>query len=359
VRALTADVHHGPLAPWLHDWTRLYAAQPEATPFMSPGWAEAWWPQYARDADGFFVAVRSGREVVGLAALVRWRRGPVRVLEPVGMEPGDYWDVLAMPERRGEVADAVVAALMADSRAWDALVLRCLPPDSPFVAALDRADARSLVRPPILAPAIELPADFDAYLRGLPADRRRNLRRHLRRLDSGEVELREVTDPAELPAALARWQDFRRRQWESAGKAINPEHLSPRFGAFVLDCVLALVPRSRALVWEFRHGGEVVGTYVNFVDEAAFYWYLGGFDPRVASLGLGKIAIGHGIRTSIEQGRGRYDFARGAEPYKYWYGAVDRHLAARVVGSRSARSRLALIAARAAIEQRARSRSRR
>jgi CelD/BcsL family acetyltransferase involved in cellulose biosynthesis len=74
----------------------------------------------------------------------------------------------------------------------------------------------------------------------------------------------------------------------------------------------------------------------------------------VTRLGLGKIAIGHGIRTSIEAGRARYDFGRGAEPYKYWYGAVDRPLAARVVASERPRSLVAVAGARAALAWRAR-----
>lgn len=357
MRALSAEVHRGALTPWLDDWARLYAQHPEATPFMSPGWAQAWWPHYADDADGRFVVVRSGDEVVGLAPLVVRSRGPVRVLEPVGMEPGDYWDVLAAPERRREVTEAVVAALLDGARDWDAWILRCTPPGSPVVPVLDGRGTRTLLRPSIVAPAIALPDSFDAYLAGLSSSRRQNLRRHLRRLDNGEVELRDVTDPDELRAALGRWQDFRRRQWDSAGKTINPEHLSPRFGAFVLDCVRALVPQSRAMVWEFVHGGEVVGTYVNFADDDAYYWYLGGFDPAVTKLGLGKIAIAHGIRTSIERGRRRYDFTRGVEPYKYWYGAVDRPLPARVVGSGTARSRVAMVAARVALETRARRRA--
>jgi CelD/BcsL family acetyltransferase involved in cellulose biosynthesis len=98
----------------------------------------------------------------------------------------------------------------------------------------------------------------------------------------------------------------------------------------------------------------VIGAYLNFFDAEAYNWYLGGFDPAHAALGLGKIAIGHGIRTSIEAGRRRYDFGRGAEDYKYWYGAEDRLLAARVVGSRRLRSRGALRAAGAAVQLRQR-----
>ncbi|MGI8624708.1 MAG: GNAT family N-acetyltransferase [Solirubrobacteraceae bacterium] len=317
---------------------------------MSVGWAQAWWPHWARAAEPFLLVAREAGAVVGLAPLVRRRNGPLRVLGPVGVEPGDYWDVLAVPARRAAVAAAVADALRDEAGAWDAGILRCLPPESPVAAAT--AALPALVQPPIPAPAIELPGDFDAYLAGLSASHRQNLRRHLRRLDQGEVELIEVTDLEGLPEVVQRWQDFRRRQWEAAGRVIDPEHLSPRFAAFMLDCLRALVPRGNALVWEFRRADHVIGTYLNFVDEHAFHWYLGGFDPAVTRLGLGKIAIGHGIRTSIEAGRRRYDFGRGAEPYKYWYGAADRLLPARVVGSPSARGRLGLLGARAALRAR-------
>ena len=43
----------------------------------------------------------------------------------------------------------------------------------------------------------------------------------------------------------------------------------------------------------------VVGSFINFADDVAYFWYLGGFEPDATSLGLGKIAIGHGIRTKL------------------------------------------------------------
>lgn len=343
---ISVSLHTGPPADLKADWGRLHAAQAGATPFMSAGWAGAWWPHYGGDA--FVWRAETEGRVVGLVPLVRRRRGPLRVLEPVGMEPGDYWDLLAEPGLRDEVARAFAGALAAE-RGWDAWILRCVVPGSPVVGALDALPA--LVRPPIRSPALELPDSFDAYLASLSSNRRSNLRKHLRRLDNGEVTLREVTDPDELPQVVERWREFRRRQWEAAGKDINPEHLSPRFSAFMLDVMRELVPTGTGLVWEFTVEGTVVGTYLNFADAEAFHWYLGGFDPSVTKLGLGKIAIGHGIRTSIEQGRRRYDFGRGAEEYKYWYGAVDRPLEARVVARPGLRGRLALLGARAALSR--------
>lgn len=350
--ALEAELHaRAPDGPLLADWARLHAAQPGATPFTSAEWAAAWWPHYAADAEPWLWVVREDGRVVGLAALVARRRGPLRVLEAVGMEPGDYWDLLAEPGRHAAVADALSAGLRRTKR-WDAWILRCVVPGSPVAAALDAGGLPALVRPPIPSPALELPGSFDAYLAGLSGNRRSNLRKHLRRLDGGEVQLDEVTQVDRLPAVVDRWREFRRRQWDAAGRDINPEHLSPRFSAFMLDVMRALVPSGTGLVWEFKVEGEVVGTYLNFADATAFHWYLGGFDPSVTKLGLGKIAIAHGIRTSIEAGRLRYDFGRGAEEYKYWYGAVDRPLVARVVARPGLRGRMALGAAGAVLKRR-------
>ncbi len=349
-------LHEGPPEALLAEWGDLYAAHPQVTPFMSPGWAAAWWSHYGGDGvRARLVCVREAGRLVALAPLVVRRRGPLRIMEPLGMEPGDYWDVLCLPGTCDAALAVIAEALRERVRGWDAWILRCPPPGSAVVAALDAAGLRSLARPPILAPAIELPASFDEYLAGLAGSHRQNLRRHLRRLDSGEVVLREVTDVEELPAVLQRWQSFRRRQWEAAGRAIDPDHLSPRFAGFMLDCLRRLVPSGTGLVWEFARDGTVVGTYVNFADADAFHWYLGGFDPAATSLGLGKIAIGHGIRTSIAAGRRRYDFGRGAEPYKYWYGAIDRPLVVRVVAGPGPLAPAVLTGARLALRWRSRS----
>jgi CelD/BcsL family acetyltransferase involved in cellulose biosynthesis len=236
-------------------WSSLHGVSPSATPFMSPGWVRAWWPHFGQDAEPFAFVLRDGDEVVGLAPLVRRRRAGFRILEPAGMEPGDYWDVLAAPGRREEVAHAFAGALWEHRDEWDAWILRCLPADSPVEAALDAAGLRALLRPRIPAPVLALPDDFDAYLAGLTSSRRQNLRRHLRRLDAGDVTLREVTDPAALPEAVERWRVLRARQWEAAGRRINRAHVTRRFSHFVRDAVDELLPGGLAQLWEFEQAG--------------------------------------------------------------------------------------------------------
>ncbi len=342
--SLLAEVHRGALDGLLPEWDELYRQDPGVTPFSSPGWARAWWPHWSGDSQPWVVSVRAGGRLVGLAPLVAGRRGPFRVLTELGRPPGNYWGLVAVPALRDEAGAAVAAEIRAHAGEWHALLLGGMPEGSAFEAALRGAGLRVRARRPTPYPGIELPGSFEEYLTALPRKRRKDLRRHMRRLDDGRLELRDVTDAGELRAAIDRWQAIRVRWWASRDKHMDPEHASGRFRDFVADAIVELVPLGLAQVWEFRHDGEVVGVEVNLMDEARYYSWMGAYEPAAAGLGLGKLAIGESIRASIEAGRSYYDLMVGDEEYKYWYGAEDRHCRWLMVGNDRPASRAALAA---------------
>jgi CelD/BcsL family acetyltransferase involved in cellulose biosynthesis len=329
------------------DWEMLFRVDDLATPFASPAWGRAWLEYWAPDAEPWLMRVHHGGRVAGVAPFALRRGRRARMLSMVGKEPGDYWDVIAAPADRESVAMAVGAELARRGTSWDAAVISCLPPESRTLEAFDLAGLRMIRRPPVASPAIALPDTFEAYLASLPRSHRSNLRRHLRRLDQREVVLREVTDAAEVPAVMRAWRELRSRQWKMMNRQLNPEHQADRFNSFMVEATKQLIDEQLTVLWEFSHDSRIAGIYLNFADAHRFYWYLGGFDPDLSALGLGKIAIGASLRASIEAGRRLYDFTRGDDAYKYWYGARDRMLASVVIGHGRARSRLALCAARA------------
>jgi CelD/BcsL family acetyltransferase involved in cellulose biosynthesis len=343
-QTLRTEVHRGPLEPLLPEWERLFEADDEATPFSSPEWARAWWPHWAGAASPFLVAVRDGDRLVGLAPLVLARRGPFRVLTELGRPPSNYWDVLSEPAVRAEAGALALRELGARGHEWHALLLGGVRTGSATEQAVLSAGLRLRRRRPSPYPGIELPATFEEYLGGLPRKRRKDLRRHMRRLEDGRLELRDVTEPSELTAAMQRWQDIRVRWWQHRGKRMDPEHASTRFRDFMRDLVALMVPRGLAQVWELRYEGAVVGVEVNLADRRTYYSWMGAYDPSAAHLGLGKLAIGESIRASIAAGREYYDLMVGDEDYKYWYGATDRHCRWTMAGTGRAGSRIALAA---------------
>ena len=320
---MRAAVHIGDVAPLRESWDALYRADPEAMPQASFEWADAWLRHFEPGVAPVVVTVLDGSALVGLAAFAVHTRGPFRLLKGLGEYMSDYWDLLAEPTRRAAIA-AAAAKELARTPIWDAIVIAHLSPGSPMANALATAGLDSAPPGRLPYPGIELPGTFDGYLGTIPSKRRRDLGRHLRKLDAGEVELREVTEVGDVPAAVARWQEIRVRQWREQEKDLAPEYATPRFGAFVTAAVEGLLPLGRVAFWEFWREELLVGSYIALLTERRCYLYLGAYDRAYARLGIGKVAIGHGIRTSIDAGRTYYDFMMGAEPYKYWYGATDR-----------------------------------
>jgi len=345
---MQTEVHRDGIEALLPEWERLFALDDEATPFSSAEWARAWWTHWAEAGTPFIVTVRDSGRLIGLAPLVLARRGPFRVLTELGRPPGNYWDVLSERPARETVGELAVRAVLDHSDEWHALLLGGVRTGSATERALLSGGLRLRRRHPTPYPGIELPATFDEYLAGLPRKRRKDLRRHLRRLDDGRLELRDVTQPDDLSATIDRWQDIRVRWWQHRGKRMDPEHASTRFRDFMRDLVVLMVPRGLAQVWELRHDGEVVGVEVNLTDRRAYYSWMGAYDPGVSHLGLGKLAIGESIRESIAAGREYYDLMVGDEDYKYWYGATDRYCRWTMAGSGRLLSRVALAAGAAA-----------
>ncbi len=341
---MRTELHAGSPEELASEWEEVFEADPDATPFVSPGWGLAWIKHLGEGTEPWFVTVRDGERLVGLAPLALDRFRGTRFVRLVGKEPGDYWNVLAVPDHRQAVARAVAAELARRDDEWDVLSLAGQPGESATAALSSEPKLRVRPRPSMACPRITLPDDFEEYLSLLPGSHRSNVRKHLRRLDQGEVELRDVTDVSALEGAVGRWHELHIKRWAGLSKPIDPTHLRRSFREFMTDAMRTLVPRQLATVSEFLVEGEVVGVYVNLIDEDAFYWYLGGFEPSQAKLGLGKMSIAHGIRWSIETGRRYFDFTRGQEDFKYYFGAVDRHCPAAMVGNERLRSRSALAA---------------
>src|SRR4051794_31818601 len=116
------------LEPVLGLWQDLFAADDRATPFASPGWARAWWPHWSDGATPFVVVVRDGDDPVALAPFYVRRRGPFRLLRGIGTVVGNYWDIIARPDTRGEATAAAVGALRDAAGRWDVVDLDRLPP---------------------------------------------------------------------------------------------------------------------------------------------------------------------------------------------------------------------------------------
>ena len=73
-----------------------------------------------------------------------------------------------------------------------------------------------------------------------------------------------------------------------------------------------------------RLGGRIVAVFYGFAHAGTVYYYLSGYDPELERLSIGTLIVAHAIEEAVREGATTFDFLRGAEEYKYAWGAADR-----------------------------------
>jgi len=72
-----------------------------------------------------------------------------------------------------------------------------------------------------------------------------------------------------------------------------------------------------------RVGGVRTAGVLCFRSEDEVLLYNSGYDPAYSSLSVGLLSKALVLQKAIEEGRKKFDFLRGPEPYKYDLGAKD------------------------------------
>lgn len=303
------------------EWERLWR-RARATPFQSPAWLLPWWKHIGR-GELACLAVRDGEdhELIGFAPLYLYRDDAgLRHLFPLGIATTDRIDAIALPGREAEVAHAIAAHVSGISTAWDiaelpqlatdALMLRCRWP------AHWRCELHEAERNPVLALPAQMPQPMAKDLA--------YCRRRASRTPGVAFEIAREHTVQPLLDALAA---LHARRWSRSGQ---PGVLHERG---VLDWHRESAPQLLAhgllRLIALRLEGEIAAVLYCLADatgvpQRRWYDYIGGFDPRFSAASPGTLLIGHAIDQATAEGAAHFDFLRGAESYKYRWGADDQ-----------------------------------
>jgi len=310
----------GPLTPDEH-WA-LYRADPQATPFQSPAWVEAWW-RHLGAGERIDVVARDGlgRAVAALPCFV-WNDGERRLV-PLGAGNSDYCDALVDPT----VADAPARLWAALERErWDTLWWPDLRDGSVLLGALPDG-WRVEDEPHETCPVLAIPADGDV-LGALSRSRRRKIVHDRNRADAlGGVETR-LADAREVDGALDALFALHAARWQAAGE---PGVLGdPRVRAFLREAADGLAAAGLLRLAVVRHAGAIVAVLLGFGDGRRGYSYING-TAFVPGQSFGTLAFGRLVEDAAAAGAGAFHFLRGEEAYKYGWGAEPTRTVRRVV----------------------------
>ena len=300
------------------EWRALIPRSGVRNAFLTPIWLRIWWEEFADGREMMLLAVRRGQELVAVVPLMRDGQ---RLCFAGDSEICDYMDLTLAQGAEEGAAAALLRAL--GEEPWRELVLGAVPEYSPTLRVLPAA-ARAAglnvdVQVEDVCPRVSLPTTWEGYLAGLRGKDRHELRRKLRRLAKGAtVQLEELTAAAVSSAAL---DDFLRLH--AASRLEKARFMTERMKLFFRRVVSALAEEGLARLYFLTLNRVRAAAVLCFEGEEELLLYNSGYDPAFAPLSVGVISKALTLKRAIEEGKRRFDFLRGAEPYKYDLGAKD------------------------------------
>jgi CelD/BcsL family acetyltransferase involved in cellulose biosynthesis len=296
------------LEPLADEWTEL-ADNAGATPFLYPGWLQAWRSAFGAGA-WRIVTVRRGERLVGVVPM-QARRGAWR--SPANAHtPG--FDLLALD---GEALATLSGALFA-GRVRD---LRVAPLDAESLALRALRDAarargyRTFVKQTGRAPYLRLASDLHTHEGSLSRNLRHDVQRRLRRLcEAGAVSVQVADGSRRLDDLLEEGLRVEALSWKGGRRtAIASRDDTRRF--YTRLARWAASTGWLRLVF-LRLDGRAIAFQLDLELRSRYYSLKIGYDPEFERFSPGKLLTYMMVSRAVASGLQVYELLGTDEPWK-------------------------------------------
>lgn len=319
-------------------WNQLLEKSHSKSPFQLFDFQRTWWQhkgggEWPNGKLMIMLGYGNSGELEGIAPLFIDRDEGLNTLRFIGShEIADFLDLICTQDRLEDFIENLLDFLVGEfDKQWDAIDLCNILDDSASSSILEKlAPARGLkfVSEKIQAsPLVVIPQTFDAFVASLESKNRHELRRKLRNSAAYPVPIElEIIDSA-LGAEQALKDFFLlMNNIEEKALFLQGEMQSQMF-------TLA----KQALINGWGHlaflkvGNDRIAAYLNFDYDNRIWAYNAGYDPKMADISPGWILTSKMIEWCILNKKVVFDFMRGAEEYKYRFGAKDRFVMRNII----------------------------
>jgi CelD/BcsL family acetyltransferase involved in cellulose biosynthesis len=301
------------------EWDALCDASPQSTPFQRPAWVLAWM-RHTRPTRPIVLALRCGRDLVGVAPLFAWG-ARATTLSLLGAGISDHLDTVVAPGFEQGALDALAEWLEGALEPWSACVFDEIGPRA-LLGNLRCPPGKHLIaEPQSVCPVLALGPGQNDIERVVPPHQAARLRKYRRRAARAASLEFERADRHDRAGGLRSLFALHERRWEGRGE---PGVLcDPSIRAMHEDAAAGFDARRLLRLYVLRIDGRPAAAIYGFRDRNDLYLYLQGLEPTLAWANPGMLLVGAVLEDALSEGVMRVDFLRGAEPYKYAWGARD------------------------------------
>jgi hypothetical protein len=303
----------------LEAWRELAAVSEGVSYFGTPDWVIGWWETLGREVDGEIALWEDASGT--LDAVAALGRIPERIHPRLPFRPTVWRNLGSGTGAADHCGWPVRGHRLTDVRDW---VMRKSSGEPVLLANLDPVTGVRFVPPGAQRVEVEACPRLDIGPHegmGHSTSFRKKIRAYRRRLTREGVTFRWIAPEAMTDSLLEVVFDLHeRRQSLKEGRTT--------FDRSRRSLHQRLVARSGpgrgpALVLA-EANGEPVGVLYGFLWRREFAYYQSGWHPDWGPASLGTVLVAEAIQLAGKAGASVFDFLRGAEGYKYRFGAADR-----------------------------------
>jgi CelD/BcsL family acetyltransferase involved in cellulose biosynthesis len=299
-------------------WPELLAAARANHIFFTSQWQTAWWHVFGGDYNLVLLAIADGAEIAGIAPFKR-KDGKLSFIGSTDV--CDYMDFIVRNGREDYVFSLLLDYL--EKQEWNSIELENVLPNSLvlkfFVPLAQRRGYQIELKQTNVSPQLILPASWDDYLASLTTKDRHEIRRKLRRLEQNQsVNYSAVTAKELFPQAAEGF--FTLFQLSIAEKA---NFMTGKKKEFFTTMISRLAEYGNIRLSFMEVDGKLVSSTLCFDYNDDIYLYNSAYDKEYSALSVSLLLEVYNIRDAISNGKKRFDFLSGNEPYKYDLGGQD------------------------------------
>ena len=314
------------------EWEELFALNPCHRPFLAWGWVTAWLKHLAGAHQLHIVCLRDAQGTLQYVLPLIYGTAGGRYGKPrylvvcgYGADCSDHLGCLRHPNFESETAELSAIAINRFCKVHTRIELNNLDGLGEFpqkLASMLRKEGRVVrLAEQAACPAVALADTWDEHALNLSSNFRSQVRRHHKRIanhDAVRYRAVDIHGAALFTEELIR---LNRTRIHDKGDVSSLEQ--EEFRDFLVEAVPYMAQQGLAWMDVVESGKDTFGAALNLIHGETVYYYMGGFAESAKSLRPGTALFVQAIKRAIDSGFRCYDFLRGAETYKYRWGAVN------------------------------------
>ena len=293
----------------------------DTDPLNSFNWNFRWWNAFESHGDLHLVKFEQADEIVGFAPFYadRWFGLSRFRFLATGDTCTDYVDLICDFQHYQSCANELAKYIRSNAFA---VVELDSPRDDRLATLLKHhlaEDYKSDHRPAEPTWRLALPDSWAEFKSTAKKSLRRKINKATRRLETNEFT---ITSSSEIPVeqAFQTLKELHTRRFNSKG--MPGVFADPQFETFLRSAVLDFHREGKSEIVIVLHNEKPIAAHLYFNSREGYQFYQSGYAPEAMKLEPGHLLFTAMVQKAIDRRDTCFDFLRGDEPYKEYWGAA-------------------------------------